>query len=130
MGRGSRAEKFYGATATENVLGLVLHREYVLQIIDMEHLYCRVYGRVQLVMFRDFATRKARRCRIVGYVHNHPDGSVEVYGEGTKVDLERWLAYLHRGPLLAHVECVEAQWNVSPPSDIPQKSFDSFEIVF
>ena len=102
----------------------------VLQIIDMESLYCRIHGSVQLVMFRDFTTRKARRCRVVGYVRNLADGSVEAYGEGTKEDLERWLAYLHRGPLLAHVERVDAQWNASPPSDMTQKTFDSFEIVY
>ena len=96
----------------------------------MEKLYCRIYGRVQLVMFRDFATRKARKCHIVGYVRNLADGSVEVYGEGKHEDLERWLAYLHRGPLLAHVEHIESQWNVPPPSDMTQKSFDAFEILF
>jgi acylphosphatase len=96
----------------------------------MEKLYCRIYGRVQHVMFRDFATRKARKCHIVGYVHNRPDGSVEVYGEGSRTDLDRWLEYLHRGPMLAHVERVDAQWNEAPPSDMTQKSFDSFEIVF
>ena len=96
----------------------------------METLYCRIYGRVQLVMFRDFATRKARRCRVVGYVRNIADGSVEAYGEGKREDLERFLTYLHRGPLFAHIERVEAQWNISPPSDMTRKSFDSFEIVF
>ena len=110
-------------TPDQNVL-------FMIQIIDMEHLYCRIYGRVQMVMFRDFTTRKARRCRIVGYVRNLADDSVEAYGEGTKEDLERWLAYVHRGPLLAHVERVDAQWNVAPPSDMTQKTFDSFEIVF
>ncbi len=58
----------------------------------METLYCHIDGRVQLVMFRDFATRKARRCCIVGYVRNRNDGSVEVYGEGIKENLERWLS--------------------------------------
>jgi acylphosphatase len=81
-------------------------------------------------MFRDFATRKARKCRIVGYVRNLADGFVEAYGIGKREDLERWLVYLHRGPVLAHVERVDEQWNASPPSDITQKSFDSFEIVF
>jgi len=98
--------------------------------VHMERLYCRIYGRVQLVMFRDFTTRKARRCRVVGYVRNLADGSVEAYGEGTKEDLERWLVYLHRGPVLAHVEHIDVQWNVTQPSDMTQKTFDSFEIVY
>jgi acylphosphatase len=96
----------------------------------MNKLYCRIYGRVQFVMFRDFTTRKARRCRVVGYVRNLADGSVEAYGEGRREDLERWLSYLQHGPLLAHVERIDAQWNVAPPSDMTRKSFDSFKIVF
>jgi acylphosphatase len=96
----------------------------------METVYCRIYGRVQLVMFRDFTTRKARKLDLVGYVRNLADGSVEAHGEGTRENLEKWIAYLHKGPLLAHVERIEAQWGISPPSDMPQKSFDSFDIVF
>ena len=82
-------------------------------------------------MFRDFAARKARTCHIVGYVRNRTDGSVEVYGEGKREDLERWLAiFLHRGPLLARVERVEPEWDVTPPSNMKRKAFDSFEIIF
>ena len=93
-------------------------------------MYCRIYGRVQLVMFRDFTTRKARRCHIVGYVRNLADGSVEAYGEGTKEDLERWLAYLHRGRCLRTSNALMRSGMSSPPSDMTQKTFDSFEIVY
>ena len=96
----------------------------------MDSLSCHIYGRVQQVMFRDFATRKARKCRIVGYVRNLADGSVETYGEGEKKSLERWLAYLNHGSILARVDQVEAKWNVQPPEDMRQKPFDSFHIVF
>ena len=82
-----------------------------------------------MVMFRDFATRKARGLSLVGYVRNLKNGSVEAYAQGTKESLEKWIAYLHKGPLLSHVDKVEAQWNASP-SDMPQKSFDSFDILF
>ncbi len=96
----------------------------------MESLYCRIYGRVQRVMFRDFATRKARKCRIKGYVRNMVDGSVEAYGEGEGESLERWLAYLHHGPILARVDHVNAKWGSLPPEDIRLQPFDSFDIVF
>lgn len=96
----------------------------------MESLYCRIYGRVQLVMYRDFATRKARKCRVVGYVRNLVDGSVEVYGHGKRASLERWLTYLHHGSILSRVDRVDAQWDKQPPEDMTQKTFDSFEIVF
>lgn len=46
-----------------------------------------VRGRVQLVMFRDFAKRNADRLGIVGMVRNNEDGSVSVIGEGEEVAL-------------------------------------------
>ncbi|HUO56257.1 MAG TPA: acylphosphatase [Candidatus Paceibacterota bacterium] len=95
----------------------------------MESLYCRIFGRVQFVMFRDFATRKARSHKLVGYVRNLADGSVEAYAEGRREDLEKWLKKMNRGPFLAHVERVEDEWNVPPPQDMREKKFDSFNIV-
>ena len=83
-----------------------------------------------MVMMRDFVRRKARKLGLVGFVRNMSDGSVEAYAVGTKGNLEKWIAYLHKGPLLAHIERVEAQWGIEPPSDMSQKSFDSFDIVF
>ena len=96
----------------------------------MESLYCRIYGRVQMVMFRDFTTRKARLLGLVGYVRNLPDGSVEAHGQGSRESLERWAAYLHKGPLLSHVERIESHWDKDAPSGISEKPFDSFNIVF
>ena len=102
----------------------------VIQHITMESVRCCIYGRVQMVMFRDFTTRKARSHSLVGYVRNLKDGSVEAYAQGKREDLEQWIAKLHRGPFLAHVERVDLQWDASPASDMTQKSFDSFDIVF
>ena len=96
----------------------------------METLYCRIYGRVQMVMFRDFATRKARKLGLVGYVRNLKDGSVEAYALGTKESLDKWIAYLHKGSVLSRVERVDVEWGKELPADMPQKTFDSFEIVF
>jgi acylphosphatase len=96
----------------------------------MERLYCRIYGRVQMVMMRDFVTRKAKKTGVIGYVRNMPDGSVEAYGQGDRLSLERWLAYLRSGSLLSQVEKVEAKWGSGPAEDMSQKSFDSFDIVF
>lgn len=96
----------------------------------MDSLYCRIYGRVQLVMYRDFAKRKADRFGIKGFVRNLPDGSVEAFGAGKREDLERWLRKLRRGPLLAHVDRVDESWAASPPRDMQRAPFDSFSIVF
>ncbi len=83
-----------------------------------------------MVMYRDFATRKARGLGLVGYVRNLEDGSVEAYAEGSKGNLEKWLKRLEKGSILSHVEKVDARWGMGPASGMPHKSFDSFDIVF
>lgn len=80
----------------------------------MEHqnrIMCKVTGRVQLVMFRDFAQRKARKLGLGGFVKNETDGSVTVVAEGSHELLERYIAYLHKGSLLSHVENVGVSWH-------------------
>lgn len=83
-----------------------------------------VTGRVQLVMFRDFTRRAARRLGLVGEVENLPDGSVRVYAEGPRETLETLIEYLNKGPLLARVERVVPLW-VSP-----RGGFTSFSIRY
>ena len=39
----------------------------------IKQIECVIIGRVQLVMFRDFARRKARKLGIAGTVENLPD---------------------------------------------------------
>ncbi|MDB5264936.1 MAG: acylphosphatase [Parcubacteria group bacterium] len=75
-----------------------------------ERLEAYIYGRVQMVMYRDFAQRKASGLKLTGTVQNLPDGRVLVVAEGTRERLEKYLAKLHRGSLLAHVEKVEEIW--------------------
>ncbi|MBU1292441.1 acylphosphatase [Patescibacteria group bacterium] len=69
-----------------------------------------VSGRVQLVMYRDFAQRKARSLKLVGEVRNLSDGTVSVVAEGDQEVLERYLQRLHHGPLLARVDEVSPEW--------------------
>ena len=75
-----------------------------------ERLEAIVSGRVQLVMYRDFAQRKARGLKLVGEVENLPDGTVRVIAEGPRDSLERYLEKLKGGPLLARVEHVAPTW--------------------
>ncbi len=62
----------------------------------------RVYGRVQGVGFRWSAVREAGRRGLTGWVRNLPDGSVETLAEGS--DLECFLAWCKKGPLVAQVD--------------------------
>ena len=82
-----------------------------------------VSGRVQMVMYRDFATRKARHVGVKGFVQNLADGTVEVVAQGNKESLEKYIAYLRKGSILSHVANVTIEWRT------PQTTFDSFTLV-
>ncbi len=84
----------------------------------------RVSGRVQMVMYRDFVKRRARKLGLVGTVKNLVDGSVWVVAQGEKELLVQLISYLHRGSLLSSVENVEVTW------DNPNLSFTGFNIVY
>ena len=90
----------------------------------MEEISCRVHGRVQMVMYRDFVQRKAHSLALVGHVRNMPDFTVEVVAQGSRDSLEKLVAYLHKGSLLARVSKVDVEWRT------PKNRYESFDIVF
>ncbi len=75
-----------------------------------KRIECQITGRVQMVMYRDFACRKARKLGLQGVVKNNADGSVTVIAEGEEVTLAKYVEFLNRGPVLAHVEHVGTIW--------------------
>ena len=79
----------------------------------IKQIECFVTGRVQLVMFRDFAQRKARKLGIVGIVENLPNGSVKVIAQGTEEKLFKFISCLKNGPILAKVKNVSVRWTES-----------------
>lgn len=78
-----------------------------------ERLEAIVSGRVQMVMYRDFAQRMASRRGLVGEVMNLADGTVRVIAEGDRETLENFLARLHDGPTLARVDGVVSTWGAA-----------------
>ncbi len=90
----------------------------------VEQITCRVTGRVQLVMFRDFVTRKARALGVTGEVENMPDGSVRVVAQGPRAALTALVAYLRRGSLLSRVDDVSVVW------EEPKQTFSKFVIRY
>ncbi len=76
----------------------------------VKRLRATVRGRVQGVGFRASAASEARRLRLTGWVRNRLDGDVEVEAEGADDAAEAFLAWLRRGPSLAHVTGVDPQW--------------------
>ena len=89
-----------------------------------ERLQAEIYGDVQMVGFRAFASRHARSLKLSGYVRNRPDGSVEVAAEGERASLEDFLSELRRGPNSATVENVEVSWQQ------PTDEFSGFHIAY
>ena len=66
-----------------------------------------VHGDVQGVFFRDTLRRQASDRRVVGWVRNCPDGTVEAVFEGETDDVRRMVELSHEGPRGARVERVE-----------------------
>lgn len=89
-----------------------------------KRLECRVFGRVQMVMFRDFVKRAARAWGIVGMVHNEPDGSVSIVAEGEEEKLRELLARANRGSIFSRVDRVEEKWSA------PLGEFKTFDILY
>ncbi|MBP6860312.1 MAG: acylphosphatase [Candidatus Pacebacteria bacterium] len=86
-----------------------------------ERLEAIVRGRVQMVMYRDYVKRFARRLGLVGYVRNLIDGTVEVIAEGPRVSLEKLVKRMETGSFLSEVDSVEVEYY---PIKGGMKSFD------
>ena len=76
----------------------------------MQHLNIKIFGRVQGVLFRASAKKKAEELQIIGFARNEPNGSVYIEAEGEKENLEKFLNWCHKGPLFATVEKVESEF--------------------
>lgn len=89
-----------------------------------KRMECIVHGRVQLVMFRDFAKRNAEKSGIVGTVRNASDGTVRVVAEGEEANIALFLKRLEEGSLLSRVDSVETILKN------PTGEFSNFWIVY
>jgi len=76
-----------------------------------------VSGLVQGVGYRYSAVAQARRLGLSGWIGNRADGAVEGIASGAQDQLERFRAWLQRGPPAARVEGVE--WVASAESAGP-----------
>lgn len=84
----------------------------------------KVFGRVQRVLFRDSARRRAKALGLLGYVKNLPDGSVEIVAAGAKDKISELFEWAKRGPIFARVDRFEID-TVSLPED-----FKDFMILY
>jgi len=79
-----------------------------------ECLHIIVKGRVQGVYFRAYTQKQAIKLNISGFVRNLPDGTVEIVASGHPEDLEKLVAWCHKGPMLAKVSEVIVNQHHNP----------------
>jgi acylphosphatase len=79
-----------------------------------------VMGQVQGVGFRWAAQGEAERLGIVGRVRNRTDGAVELTAQGDAAAMDRFAAWLERGPRWADVTDVD----VEPIAPLDATSFE------
>lgn len=82
-----------------------------------------IFGRVQGVFFRKSTKEKADELGVLGWVRNDSDGSVEIMAVGEKEILEKFIKWCKKGPPLAKVENVEADWSKA------SSDFEEFSII-
>lgn len=70
----------------------------------------KIYGRVQMVFFRDSARREAEKLKLVGWVRNEPNGTVKIMAEGEEAKLKQLINWCYNGPILAKVTKIDAKW--------------------
>ena len=84
--------------------------------MGIDVIHARVTGRVQGVGFRYATARVAREADLTGWVRNDTDGSVEVWAQGDRGAVERFVRFLRVGPMAAEVDAVTVTSGVSNPS--------------
>lgn len=82
-----------------------------------------VTGRVQGVWFRASTRDEALRLGLVGIVRNISNGGVEIVASGDEVQLQRLIAWAHKGPPMADVT------NVQIESLSSAAVYDSFTVI-
>lgn len=69
----------------------------------MKRVHLIIEGRVQGVGYRVSLMQEGQRLGLVGWVRNLPDGNVEAVVEGASDQLEKLIAWCHKGPPMAYV---------------------------
>ena len=87
-------------------------------------MHAVVTGKVQAVAYRTYVQSSADELGLVGYVENHPDGTVEVVAQGDPTTLKEFVEFLHEGSLLSEVEAVAVEWQSV------EKPYDEFSIKY
>jgi len=71
--------------------------------MPVKSVYLLIGGRVQGVGFRYYVRHRAEELQISGWVHNTPDGRVEIEAEGDPHNLEIFIDWVKIGPTRATI---------------------------
>jgi acylphosphatase len=88
-------------------------------------IHAIVHGRVQGVSFRYYTQLTAKSLGITGWVRNLPDGTVEVLGEGTANQIQKFTNFLQQGPSGARVDSL-----LELSENIASGEYQSFQITY
>lgn len=91
---------------------------------DVSEMHAIVHGYVQGVGFRATTLRHAMKLGLKGTVKNLPDGTVEIFAQGSKELLDRLIENLKTQPRLGEVERVDAKYYR------PKASLKDFQVIF
>ena len=83
-----------------------------------------VTGKVQGVFYRDYVRIEAEKLKILGFVRNLPDKTVEVVAEGSELQINKFVQACKKGSFLAAVD------NVKVADDNSDEEFEEFEVRF
>lgn len=92
--------------------------------VAIKRLSCRIHGLVQGVGFRYAALLVAEKLHIQGFIENEQDGSIRLEAQGNPQNLERFLAWIRKGPPGSRVD--RAVCTETPSAE----SFASFAIRY
>jgi acylphosphatase len=76
-------------------------------------LHAVIDGIVQGVGFRQYTLSCAQRNHVTGWVKNRRDRKVELIAEGTRSELEDFLAAVREGPPTSLVRHVDVSWEAA-----------------
>lgn len=94
-----------------------------------------VKGNVQGVGYRTLVKLFARRLGIEGLIRNLDDGSVEVFVEGSKLAIKKFLKRIEvkgrpEDPLSLHVDGIDVNWEGQPGYEEAWKKYSGFELDY
>lgn len=88
----------------------------------MKSIKIEIVGRVQGVRFRQFVKEKADKLGLKGFVSNKKTGEVLIFAQGKKRDLDEFLKFVQKGPILSKVKGISYFWNNE------KRDYEDFEI--